>query len=84
MKFTAEVNAIWKKIQQTSTLNDEALTLLGYSKEKIDKAMKQCCDAGMSRKKAMHAIVKMYKFAEPVEQTELNDSGQSHGDNETE
>ncbi len=39
MKFVAEVNAIWDKLKRTSTLNDEALTLLGYSKDKIDKAM---------------------------------------------
>ncbi len=81
MKFAAEVNAIWKKIQTTSGLNDEALTLIGYSKDKLDAAMKQCCDAGMSRKKAMHTIVKMYKFAEPADTTEQNDTTPPSEDN---
>jgi len=50
--------------------NDKAMSLLGVTKEKIDKAMHQCVSAGMSRKQAMRTIYKMWNYAEPEDSKE--------------
>lgn len=58
MKYP-ESAIIYNKIAKG--LNEQALTILGVTREKIDQAMHQCVSAGMSRKKAMETIYKMWK-----------------------
>lgn len=62
MKYE-ETATIINKIKQKTQLNDEALSLIGVTQERIDKAMTQCIDAGMSRKKAAEVIYKMWDNA---------------------
>lgn len=62
MKYE-ESAIIYNKIKETSNLNEEALALLGVTKEKLDDAMQKCISAGMSRKKASEVIYKMWNNA---------------------
>lgn len=55
---------IFNRIKQSSNLNDEALSLLGITKDKIDTAMVQCIKAGLSKKKAMDTIFNLWKNSE--------------------
>jgi hypothetical protein len=68
MKYT-ETNIIYNKIASTSKLTPDQLTTIGVTMDKIDKAMHQCVSSGMSRKKAMITIYKMWNYAEPEDET---------------
>lgn len=68
MKYT-ESAIIYNKIKDTSKLTDEQLTALDVTKDKIDKAMHNCVSQGMSRKKAMRVIYKLWTNAEPEDNT---------------
>lgn len=59
-----ETHRIYNAIKKKMDLNDEALQLLGISKEAIDKGIKQCRDAGLSKKQAMKTIMNMWNEAE--------------------
>jgi len=51
-------------------LNEQALSILGVTREKIDQAMNICVTSGMSRKQAMRTIYKMWNYAEPEDSKE--------------
>lgn len=61
MKYL-ETAIIYNKIAKG--LNEQALTILGVTREKIDTAMHQCVSAGMSRKKAMRTIYKLWNISD--------------------
>jgi hypothetical protein len=61
MKYP-ESKIIFDKMKAQSKLNDEAMGLIGITIDKIDRAMKQCLDAGMSRQAAVKTIYKLWKF----------------------
>lgn len=62
MKFQ-ETAIVYEKIKATSNMNDEALAIIGMTKEKIDAAILKCVSAGMSRKKAADVVFKMWDNA---------------------
>lgn len=74
MRKYQESAIIFNKIKETSGMTDEQMSLLGVTIEKIDTAMKQCKDKGMSNKKAMQTIYKLWKYAEPKDENGSSES----------
>ena len=68
MKYQ-ESAIIYNKIKEKSGMNDQAMAVLGITKDKIDQAMHSCVSSGMSRKAAMRTIYKMWNYAEPEDET---------------
>jgi hypothetical protein len=55
-----ETHIVYNKIREHLNLNDEALALLGYSKDKIDKSIKLCTAQGMSRTQAAKTVFNLW------------------------
>jgi hypothetical protein len=65
MKKYQESTIIYNKIKESSNLTDDAMLILGVTRDKIDIGMKQCISKGMSRKKAAQHIYNIWKKASP-------------------
>jgi hypothetical protein len=64
MKYQ-ESTIIYNKIKESSNLTDDAMAILGVTRDKIDVGMKQCISKGMSRKKATQHIYNLWKKSSP-------------------
>lgn len=61
-----ETHIVYNQIKTHLQYNDETLDLLGYSKEKIDKAIQECTSKGMSRKQAAKTVFDIWMKADPT------------------
>lgn len=65
MKPHPDAVIIFNKIKKDSGLNDEALALIGITPQKLTTSYKQCVSKGLSRRKAMETIFKLWKQSDP-------------------
>lgn len=61
-----ETHIVYNKIKEHLNYNDDTLEILGYSKEKIDKAISECTSKGMSRKQAAKTVFDIWMKSDPT------------------